>query len=817
MNVRRLVLVVLLAAVGTVTPADPAPPANERFRDGTGAEVPDFQRHVVPLLGRLGCNGRACHGSFQGQGGFRLSLFGYDFAADHAALTGGDEPRTDRKDPAASLILRKPTRQDPHKGGKRMDVDGWEYHVLRRWVTAGAIGVPDRAAAFVALEVEPREIDFARPGDTARLRAVARWADGTREDVTPLCRFRSNDESVATVSPDGLVTAVGKVDTAVVVFYDNGIATVPVLLPVSDRVGPKYPPVPTPTRIDELVVAKLRKLGVVPSELCTDVEFLRRASLDLTGTLPAPDEVMKFLADPAADKRARKVDELLARPAYAAWWATRLCDFTGNGERNGPLGGEQGLNRAKAGQWYDWVYRRVSENTPYDNLVEGIVLAVGRGPDQSYADYCAQMSSYFRKDDPADFTARPTMPYFWTRRALSKPEEQALAVAHAFLGVSLQCAQCHKHPYDQWTKQDFDQFTAFFAGIKYGVAKRPEAQAMKKGTGLEGLDEDSGEYKRKFADLLAAGTVLPFKELNVPQNRVARPGTKPGQRVAGRVITPKLLGGEEVVNRDYPDPRRPILDWMREPDNPYFARAFVNRLWAHYFGAGLIDPPDDLNLANPPSNPELLDYLADGFVTSGFDMKRLHRTIVTSDAYQRSWRTNDTNRHDERNHSRAVLRRLPAEVVYDAIAMATASDDELKRLHANPAGRRAIGRSSGFAGRRGEDGYATALFGKPPRAINCDCERSNEPALLQTVYLRNDPEVLGLFDRPDGWLRQVAKAKTNDDERIRQVYLRSLSRLPVEREMEIARTHLAGTKDPQAGLRDLLWALLNTKEFIVNR
>jgi hypothetical protein len=817
----RLALSAILTLIlpGVCIAADVAPPVSERFRSAAGDEVPDFQRHVVPLLGRLGCNGRACHGSFQGQGGFRLSLFGYDFKADHEAILGGPEPRTSVKTPADSVILRKPTLEEPHKGGKRMVAGGWEYNLLLRWVKAGAPGVKEKEPAFVSLEVEPKEIVFARPGDATKLRVVARWADGTREEVTPLCRFRSNDESVAKVSAAGEATAAGTGDTAVVVFYDNGIATLPVLLAVTDKVGPAYPAVPTPTKVDELIVAKLKKLGILPSDVCTDAEFLRRVSLDLTGTPPAPEEVEAFLADTAADKRARKVEELLNRPAYAAWWATKLCDYTGNSERSGPLGGEQGLNRAKAGQWYDWVYRRVRDNEPYDKLVAGIALAVGRRPEQSYADYCAEMSGYFRKDNPADFAARPTMPYFWTRRSLGNPEQQALSFAHAFLGVSLQCAQCHKHPYDQWTKQDFDQFTAFFGGIKYGAGKRAEIQAMKKGTGLEGLDEDSGEYKRKFADLLASGAVLPFKELNVPQNRNARPGMKPGQRVGGRVITPKLLGGEEVVSANYSDPRQPIVDWMRESDNPYFARAFVNRVWANYFGAGLIDPPDDLNLANPPSNPELLDYLAGGVVRSGFDMKWLHRTITTSHAYQRSWKPNETNRHDERNFSRSVLRRLPAEAIVDAITLATASEDERERMNADPSGLRAVGRASGFAGnRRDGDGYAVNLFGKPVRATNCDCERSNEPAVLQTVYLRNDPEVLKLLDRPEGWLRQVAKSKASEaDALVKQAYLRVLNRPPDEREAGIAKKYLTDAKDTPSGLRDLLWALINTKEFIVNR
>lgn len=799
--------------------AEPTPPASERFRAADAAEAPSFQRHVVPLLGRLGCNGRACHGSFQGQGGFRLSLFGYDFAADHEALTGGAAPRADVKSPKDSLMLKKPTRQVAHKGGQRMEAGGWEHHLLLAWVKAGAPAVKDKDAAFASLEVSPREVVFAKPGDKVQLKVTAHWADGSAEDVTPLCRFRTNDDSVAVVSESGVVTAAGKGDTAVVAFYDNGIAPVPVLLPVSDRVGKNYPDVPTPTKVDELVVAKLRKLGVVPSDLCTDAEFLRRVSLDMTGTLPPHEEVTAFLADKSADKRAKKVDELLERPEYAAWWATRLCDFTGNNEANGPLGGEQGLRRDMARLWYAWLYRRVRDNAPYDKLVEGIALATSHRPGQSYADYCAEMSSYYRADKPADFAARETMPYFWTRRTLGKPSEKALSFAHAFLGVSLQCAQCHKHPYDQWTKQDFDQFSLFFEGVKYGVGNRAATQEMKKEVGLAGLDEDSGEYKRKFVELLQGGKVLPFKEVTVPQGARARANPAKGKGPAGRVLTPKLLGGEAVISRDYTDPRQPVMDWMREEDNPYFARAFVNRVWAGYFNVGLIDPPDDLNLANPPSNPELLDYLSRGFVKSGYDMKWLHRTIATSRTYQLSWRPNETNKHDERNYSRAVLRRLPAEVAYDAVVLATASDEARKRHAADPAGTRSIGVASCYgSGRRDESQYAVNLFGRPPRSVNCDCERSSEPTLLQTVYLRNDPEVQKLLDRPDGWLKQVAKAKLTDkDELVRQAYLRALGRPPEEREAAVAKKHLEKSGDLSAGLRDLVWALVNTKEFIVNR
>lgn len=813
---RRLLFILLLASFTFALPASAAevlPPASERFAAADPEEVPSFQRHVVPLLGRLGCNGRACHGSFQGQGGFRLSLFGYDFQSDHGEVL----KRISRDKPEASLILEKPTLAVDHDGGKRFAADSWHYNLILRWLRSGAPGHSEDDAPFVSVEVVPPELVFTKAGEIRQLRVTARWADGSAEDVTPLCRWRSNDESVAAVSESGLVTAAGKGDTAIVAFYDNGVAPVPVLLPISEKAFPNYPDVPTPTKIDELVAGKLRKLGIVPSELCTDAEFLRRVSLDMTGTLPAAEEVSTFLADQSPEKRTKKIDELLARPAYAAWWATRLCDVTGNSERNGPLGGEQALNREKAKQWYAWTYRRVADNMPYDQLVEGLVLAIGHQPGQTYEDYCSEMSSYFRKENPADFTSRPTMPYFWTRRALGKPEERALSFSFAFLGVSLQCAQCHKHPYDQWTKQDFDQFAAFFTAIKYNDGNKGLVQEMKSEVGLTG-DQDSGAYKRQFVELLQQGKVLPFKNLSVPQRaNTARKGGRPSAKF-GRVFTPKLLGGEEVIASQYDDPRRPLMDWIRQEDNPYFARAFVNRVWAGYFHAGIIHPTDDMNLANPPSNAPLLDYLADEFVKHGYDMRWLHREIASSRTYQLSCRPNETNAGDERNFSRAVLRRMPAEAAYDAIHLATASDEALKALHSDPAGTRAIGAASCFAGRRDENSYAVNLFGKPPRAINCDCERSAEPSLLQTVYLRNDPELAKLLDRPEGWLNQISRSKSADrDELIRQAYLRTLSRLPQDKELAIARDHLSEAGKTASGLRDLLWALLNTKEFIVIR
>lgn len=801
--------------------AEIVPPADQRFSSSADAtESPSFQRHVLPLLGRLGCNGRACHGSFQGQGGFRLSLFGYDFAADHEALTKGDEPRVDRDKPTDSLMLQKPTQAIEHEGGKRLEAGGWQYRLLRRWIEEGAKPVGEEDATFVSLDVEPREIVFAKAGDGARLKVIALWSDGTRQDVTPLARFRSNDDSTATVDAEGRITAVDSGDTEIVAFYDNGAVPVQVLLPVTAANGPKYPSVPAPAKIDELVVAKLRKLGIVPSEVCTDEEFLRRVSLDMTGTLPTADEVLYFSKNTSPTKRAEKIDELLARPAYAAWWTNRLCDLTGNSSASGPLGGERRLNDEKSRQWYQWIHRRVRENVPYDQLVAGIVLAVSRGPEQSFDDYCREMVGYFRRENPTDFSQRETMPYYWSRKTVGKPEDRALAFAHSFLGVSLQCAQCHKHPFDQWTKQDFDQFTAFFSGMKFGDSLRDRQQAgeMRREVGLTG-DQDSGDYGRKVVELAAAGKLQPFKELSLPaQKKTANRGSSKGKGNAklSRVITPRLLGGEEFVEFNYADPRQPVMDWMRQEDNPYFARALVNRVWAGYFHRGLIEPTDDLNLANPPSHPDLLDYLTERFIASGYDMRALHREIANSRTYQLTWRPNETNRDDERNLSRAVFRRLPAEVAYDAVTLATASDEERKALDADPVVTRTIGVNGGVAEKLPAN-YALNLFGKPPRAINCDCERSSEPSLLQTVYLRNDGDVWNRLATKKGWLAQVKQEGRNDiDGLVREAYLRTVSRLPNEQEMKIATEHFAAADDTVQGLRALLWALLNTKEFLLN-
>ena len=870
------------------------PTVVERFASAEASETPSFQRHVVPLFGRLGCNGRACHGSFQGRGGFRLSLFGYDFKADHEALLDEESPRIDIENPADSLILTKPTDEDNHEGGLRYEVGKWEYHLIHNWLKGNAKST-DEPEKLVSLEITPAELLFGAEEEVTQLQAIAVWEDGTREDVTPLCRFTSNGDQVADVDENGLVTSKEPGDTHVVVAYDYAVVPVPVICPVTDQAGPKYPDVAAHTEVDKLVIAKLRKLGIVPSDTCTDEEFLRRVRLDMTGTLPTPEEIEAFLADPDKAKRARKVDELLASPEYAAWWTTKLCDFTGNNAQQ--LVNSSPMRGSESAEWYEWIYTRVNDNVPYDQLVEGIVTATSRKPEQSYLDFCKEMSSMYHDDADQGYEDRDSLHYYWARRDFRELEARAIGFAYSFMGIRIQCAQCHKHPFDQWSRDDFHQFKNLFSRVnasqrygKNGSAKdREQYEMLVEQLGLKGLR--GGEMRRKLTDLLKEGKTIPFPEVSMTN----RPLTS-REAEYPKFTHAKILGGDIVDIQGKTDPRQELMDWLRREDNRYFAHAFVNRVWASYFNVGIVEPADDLSLGNPPSNKPLLDYLAKGFIDSGFDMHWVHRTIANSDTYQRSWKSNDTNRLDERNFSRAVPRRLPAEVAYDALQQATASDAAIAKMHGDIKGRAIAISGADYRNNRNGSSYALSIFGRSTRDSNCDCDRSMEATLLQTVYLQNDRETLTLIEtRRDGWVDQVArelnpKKAQNDDEArtlanrlsslrkqlaqyqqkleklrmgkenedqiaslekrlkagrarasdmqkqinaIRQqeaeklasvdvkeyvndAYLRTLSRYPTENELARSEQYIQDANDTVQGLKDLLWALINTKEFIVN-
>lgn len=774
-------------------------PIQERISAGEKL-VPDFQKHVIPLLGRLGCNSRNCHGSFQGRGGFQLSMFGYDFKLDHDNLL----ERIDKQHPKQSLVLNKPTSEDEHEGGLRLPPGGWEQQLLHDWIAAGAASVSPESPRFVRLDVTPRQMVFKKKGETATLKAIAVWSDGTREDVTCLTRFESKDDSVAEVTTEGVIQAKAPGDTYVISYYDNGIFSTQVLQPVRDYQPGEYPEVPMPTVVDRYVLNKLQKLGIQPSELCTDEEFLRRVSLDMTGTLPTPDEIRDFLKDPSTEKRSQKIEELLARPGYVAWWSLKLSDLTGSNA--GYLGGTE-MAQPVAGQWNAWIRRRVEDNVGWDKIVSGIILGTSRLPGQTFEEFMAQQSEFTSVKDRADFTALDnTMPHYWARSNMTVPSDKALAFGYTFLGMRLDCAQCHKHPFDEWSQQDFKLFTEFFTRIKFGVP--PDARVLHEETrnmlGVPVKLNTAALRRQSYLRIAAEGRSIPWREVYI----------EPAQ---GDQQLAKLLGGEEIDISQIQDPREVLMAWMLNEPNHYFAKAFVNRIWAHYFNVGIINPPDDLNQANPPSNKALLDYLVQGFIESGYDMKWLHRTIANSRTYQLSWRPNESNRKDTRNFSHAVLRRLPAEVAIDAIQQATAGDKKLLQHVSKMDGRKITQHPLSFQARSID--FSLLVFGKPLRTTNCDCERQDQPTLLQSLYVRNDAEMLSQLSRPDGWLSEM-KQQTLDaaarKELIQEAYLRTLSRLPEDSELQDSLEYLQTTKTIQEGLQDLMWALLNTQEFITN-
>ncbi len=873
---------------------------------------PDFQKHVMPLLGKLGCNGRACHGSFQGRGGFQLSLFGYDFEADHAQLT----ERIDLADQLhTSYLLQKPLQEVDHEGGQRIKPRSWQHNLLKEWIRNEAPSIGDAPARLSQLKVSPSEIVFQSDSENIQLQATAIWSDGTSEDVTCLCRFQTNDDQIAKITEDGMVTAGAQGDTHVVVFYDNAVVPVPIIRPVSQQVGDRYPVVAAETQIDKLVVNKLRKLGIVPSDVCTDEEFLRRASLDVTGVLPTSAEITEFTADVRSNKRSLKIDELLERPGYVGWWTTRLCDYTGNSDDQ--LNNVTPVRSAASQQWYEWIHERVEQNVPYDDIVEGLVLATSREPDESYNQYCENLSKLYHKDSEESFADRSMMPHYWSRANFRTKEQRVIGFAYSFLGIRIQCAQCHKHPFDQWTQADFQGFQGFFSGVEgrtQNPAPESRSQYQKLLTSLEMPKELKGnQLRNELGKIVRNGGIIPFGEVysKPPRKVVNKPGNKKKKkkkRNTGATSTTGTLLGEEPMDlTQFEDVREPLMAWLRSPENRLFAPAFVNRVWANYFHAGIVSPSDDMNLANPARNAELLAYLSEEFIAHDFDMKWLHREILNSATYQRSWIPNATNRLDERNFSRAVPRRLPAEVAWDMMSQAVSDDHTFASLVTSIEDRAVAIPGSGVRrSKKSPAQYALSVFGRSIRESNCDCDRSEEPSLLQTVFLRNDRQMLSMLGSSNGWLSEVADAHdlaftpTSEDpkavaqkarrkkllgssreqlrkkqkqlkelqkkkgadrqvkklqmqiqsikdrykkqtgkplpdnvdkekrdtkeqlsdetiaELVQEAYLRTLSRKPNADELKIASTFITEADTPMEGLQSVMWAILNTKEFIVN-
>jgi hypothetical protein len=629
------------------------------------------------------------------------------------------------------------------------------------------------------------------------LRVRVEFADGTRADVTPFCDFRVKDDGIAEVSPLGEVRGLRPGDTPIVISYRGNLVSARVLVAAPVHKGFVFPETPQENYIDREVVAKLSQLNLTPSELADDAEFLRRVTIDTIGTLPAPQEVRAFLADARPDKRARKIDELLAHPMHAALWATKFCDITG--ANVDVMDGPPELRTKRAKMWHDWFRRRIADNTPYDQIAHGVLCATSRDG-RDIRDWIREevvLSDAALKGFESDYAKRAGLDLFWRRTGgddFFPLEQMAETTAAAFLGVRLECAQCHKHPYDRWTQSDYRAYANLFSQVKFDSSIE-----------LTSATEQLLEERRHLPPERKGPTVPRLREVHIDNQllrRLANPDG-PGE------LTAKALGGPEIGYDG--DAREKLFTWLTRLDNLFFARAFVNRVWQLYFGVGLVEPVDNFSVANPPSNERLLDALARDFTEHHYDIRRLERAILTSRTYQLSSTPNESNGKDRTNYSHGNVRRLMAEVVVDVLNAALGTSEDFGPDA--PAGARAIEVAPNRV-RNAELAQIFRVFGRPARTSTCDCERSMEPAAPQTLFLMSDPHVLNKIT--GGRLKKLLEDKKTDEEVLEELFLATLSRFPSDKEKQAALDHLKESKDRQAGFVDTVWALINTREFILN-
>ncbi|HYT94069.1 MAG TPA: DUF1549 and DUF1553 domain-containing protein [Gemmataceae bacterium] len=718
----------------------------------------NFTNEIVPLFSKLGCNSGACHGKSTGQNGFRLSLLGFEPQIDYEALAReGRGRRVMPSAPEASLLLRKPTGDMPHGGGRRLDPGARDYQTLLRWIRAGMPFGQDTDPRVAGLVVAPGQ-RLVPPKSQQQITVTALLSDGTRRDVTADAEYSSNNPELVSVSPGGLIdTQDIPGEGAIMVRYLGHVGVFRATIP-QDAPLHKYPWPQPANFIDEQVVARLKQLGLPPSELCSDSEFLRRVSIDITGTLPTAAEAEKFLADTDPGKRAKLVEHLLDRPAYASYFALKWGDILRN-RRDGLVG--VGGKQVRTSAFHAWILESLGKNQPYDQFVRAILTAQG------------------------DFAGPQAQPPVGWYNVLRTPTALADDTAQVFLGTRIQCAQCHHHPYEKWSQDDYWGLAAFFARVQLVNPKNPVQP--KKANAKPGANDTRV--------VLAA------------EGRLTSPQGKGYAR-------PRLLAGEELDLPASEDPRQKLVDWMVHPDNPFFARALVNRYWAHFFGRGIVEMPDDMRVSNPPSNPALLEALARDFIAHQFDLKHLIRTICTSKTYQLASRPNAHNARDKQNFARFHARRLPAEVLFDAIDQVTGTPP---RFVSGKGG--AAKTSAGRAIELPDEAVKTPLlvaFGKPERSSACECERSNAATLSQSLYLIGSAELHGKLKNKSGRIAQLAAAPRPVHDKIREIYLWVYARPPDAAELNTVQAYLLAAGGRAAGYEDVFWALVNTKEFLFN-
>jgi hypothetical protein len=702
-----------------------------------------FANDVMPLLARAGCNSGACHGSASGKKGFKVSLRGYDPAADYVTLTRGTTGRRlDPIAPARSLLVLKPTGQVPHEGGLRFDRNSTSANLLRRWIAEGARSDLATAPKLVGLEVSPSARSFAKPGGEQQLLVKARFSDGSVRDVTEEARYTSNNESAALPDDNGLVRLPERGEAAVMVRYGHLIA-VSNLVVLRHDPGFRWPNVTENNYIDRHVFAKLKRIQAQPSELTTDAEFLRRVYYDVIGTPPTPAEVRAFLADVRPDKRARVIDALLERPEHAEFWANKWADLF---RLRFDLTGDKGT-------WgmYRWLRDSIASNKPFDQFVSEVLTAEGST----------------EKNAPANFY-----------RVFNTPDEAAEATAQIFLGIRLLCARCHDHPFEKWVQKDYYGLTAFFAQMTRKPGARP-------------------------------GDVVIYRREAVPQSR---------HPITGEALRPKYLDGDSITVAAGEDGRKALADWLTRKDNPFLARATVNRIWGQLFARAIIDPVDDIRSSNPPSNPELLDALAKDFVARGFDVRHVLRTILNSRTYQTSARTNATTADDRINFSHALPRRLTAEQLLDTLAQITGVREGFRsRFGSGTVALPVGGVRAGALPDRALTTELLDLFGRPRGESTCACERNDEASLTQALHLINGKVITARINDPNGRVARMAKAPgMTEAALVEDLYLTVLCRLPTATEQALMRKHFAAAPDRVSAAQDVMWALLNARAFLFN-
>jgi hypothetical protein len=714
--------------------------------DSGHAEPINFANQIVPIFTKAGCNAGGCHGKASGQNGFKLSLLGFEPTEDYEHIV--KEARGRRVFPASpenSLLLLKGINSTPHGGGKRLDPKSDDYALLVRWIAQGLPYGQDSDPKVAKIEVLPKQRTMALNGEQ-QLVVLAHYTDGTACDVTRSALYEPNEKSMAEADEGGHVKLFDQPgDVAIMVRYQGKVATFRATAPLGATVE-NLPP--SHNYIDDLVFAKLKAMGMPPSDPCDDATFIRRVSLDIAGRLPSLEETQRFLSDTDPAKRDKLVDTLLASPEYADYFANKWSALLRN-KRSKPA--DAPMNFA----FFDWIRDSIQANKPYNLIVRDLLSATG------------------------DVAENP--PVAWYRQ-VKEPQQEVEDVAQLFLGMRMQCAQCHHHPFEKWSQNDYYSFSAFFTQLGRKPTTTKENEAI--------------FHRRGVATAINKKTKLPV-------------------RPAALITGPLDIAPED-------DPRIALSNWMSDRGNPFFARTLVNRYWKHFFNRGIVEPEDDMRETNPPSNPELLDALAQHFIDSGYDLKALIRDMTRSQTYQLSAVPNHYNGADRQNFSRYFAKRLNAEVLFDSINTVTRTPASFPGM---PAGTRAISLpdNSFNAG-----SYFLTVFGRPESSSACECERTQEASLAQALHLLNAKDIQDKLASDSGTAAKLAADPRPDEEKLRELYLAAYSRPPEAHELELAKAYLDkprkgadgqpldAAKGKRMGYEDILWAVLNTKEFLFN-